>query len=36
MQKIKNEKGVTLLILVITVVILTLISIPIIVNTTDI
>ena len=36
MQKIKNEKGVTLLILVITVVILALISIPIIVNTTDI
>ena len=36
MQKIKNEKGVTLLILVITVVILALISIPIIINTTDI
>ena len=36
MQKIKNEKGVTLIILIITVVILALISIPIIVNTTDI
>ena len=36
MQKIKKEKGVTLLILVITVVILALISIPIIVNTTDV
>ena len=36
MQKIKKENGVTLLILVITVVILALISIPIIVNTTDV
>ena len=36
MQKIKNERGVTLLILVITILILALISIPIIVNTTDI
>lgn len=36
MQKFKNERGVTLLILVITILILALISIPIIVNTTDI
>ena len=36
MQKIKKEKGVTLLILVITVIILALISIPIIINTTDV
>lgn len=36
MQKIKNERGVTLLILIITILILALISIPIIVNTTDI
>ena len=36
MQKIKSERGVTLLILMITIVVLALISIPIIVNTTDI
>ena len=36
MQKIKKENGVTLLILVITIVILAIISIPIIVNTTDV
>ena len=36
MQKIKNEKGITLIILIITVVVLALISVPIIVNTTDI
>lgn len=36
MQKIKKENGVTLLILVITIIVLALISIPIIVNTTDI
>ena len=36
MQKIKEEKGVTLLILVITVIVLALISIPIVVNTTDV
>ena len=36
MQKIKKESGVTLLILVITVIILALVSIPIIVNTTDV
>ena len=36
MQKIKNERGVTLLILMITIVVLALISIPVIINTTDI
>ncbi len=36
MQKIKSERGITLLILIITIVVLALISIPIIVNTTDI
>lgn len=36
MQKIKSEKGITLLILVITVIVLALISVPIIINTTDI
>ena len=36
MQKIKKENGVTLLILVITIIVLALISIPIIVNTTDV
>ena len=36
MQKIKNEKGITLIILIITVVVLALISVPVIVNTTDI
>ncbi len=36
MQKIKSEKGVTLVVLMITVIILLLISVPIIVNTTDV
>ena len=36
MQKIKNEKGITLIILIITIVVLILISVPVIVNTTDV
>lgn len=36
MHKIKNENGITLLILVLTIVILALVSVPIIINTTDI
>ena len=36
MQKIKSEKGITLLILIVTLIVLALISVPIIVNTTDI
>ena len=36
MQKIKNEKGITLIVLVITLVVLVLISIPVIINTTDV
>lgn len=36
MQKIKNEQGITLLILVITIIILILVSVPVIVNTKDV
>ena len=36
MQKIKNEKGITLIVLVITLIVLVLISIPVIINTTDV
>ena len=36
MQKLKNESGITLIVLVITIVILSLISIPVIINTTNI
>ena len=36
MQKINNERGITLIVLVITVIILALVSIPIIVNTTEV
>ena len=36
MQKINNEKGITLLILVITIVILIIISVPVVINTTEV
>ena len=36
MQKINNEKGITLVILVITIIVLILISVPVVVNTVEI